>query len=164
MTTLFLLTEEYRAAAEKLESLDLDEQTVADTLESIAGDFEDKAQSVAFMIRNWEATVASINEFTATQQARAKALELKAERLRDYLHGCMDAAKRDKIERPGIVLSFRKSSAVIINDSKLIPPEYMRQAEPPAPAPDKKAIGEALKAGKDVPGAVIENRRNLQIK
>ena len=50
MTALYLLAEEYRAAAEKLADLDLDEQTVADTLESLAGSVEVKATNVAMFL------------------------------------------------------------------------------------------------------------------
>lgn len=37
-------------------------------------------------------------------------------------------------------------------------------SEPPPPAPDKKAIADAIKAGTAVPGAHVETRQNLQIK
>ena len=40
----------------------------------------------------------------------------------------------------------------------------MKQPEPPPPAPSKSLIGDALKAGKTVPGAHLDTRMNLQIK
>jgi hypothetical protein len=162
--SLFLIAAEYRAAAEKLADLDLDAQTVADTLDSLSGELELKAQNVAMFVRNLEATVYAINEHTKAQQQRAKALEHRAEALRDYLQRCMEATGIEKIEGPGITIGFRKSSAVVINEPGLIPDEYFRTPEPPPAAPDKKAIADAIKAGKDVPGAHVEQRRNLQIK
>lgn len=164
MTALFVLAGDYRAAAEKLANLDLDAETVADTLESLSGELEVKAQNVGFMIRNIEATVAAVKEFTKAQADRAKALENRADGLRDYLQRCMESTGIEKIEGPGIVLSFRKSSAVVINEPGLVPAEFMRQAEAPPPAPDKKAIADAIKAGIEVAGAHIEHRRSLQIK
>ena len=38
------------------------------------------------------------------------------------------------------------------------------QPEPPPPAPDKKAIADAIKGGAEIPGVHIEHRQSLQIK
>ena len=164
MTALFILANEYRAAAAKLADLDLDEQTIADTLEGLSGELEVKAQNVAYFIRNLEATVDAITAFEVQQKERRKAYERRAEGLRRYLQSCMEGAGITKIEGPGVVLSFRKSSAVVIDEPGLVPAEFMRQPETPPPAPDKKAIADAIKAGLEVPGAHVESRQNLQIK
>jgi len=164
MTALYIIANDYRAAANKLADLDLDAQTISDTLEGLGGELEVKAQSVAFMVRNLEVAAEAIKVFEAEQTARRKAIENRAASLRDYLARCMEATGIEKIEGPGIALSFRKSTAVVIDEPGLIPAEFMRTPEPPPPAPDKKAIGEALKAGSSVAGAHIETRKNLQIK
>lgn len=163
MTALYLLANEYRDAAEKLADMELDEQTIADTLESISGELEHKAQAVGFMIRNIESGVEAINAFTKQQQARAKALEARAEQMRGYLARCMLATGIEKISGPGIELKFRKSSAVVIDEPGLIPTEFMTAPPPPAPAPSKTLISAAIKAGREVPGAHVEARKNLQI-
>lgn len=163
MTALYVIANDYRAAAEKLAEMELDEQTIADTLESLSGDLEVKAQNVAFMVRNLEVTAEAIKAFEVAQATRRKAIENRADGLRRYLATCMEATGIDKIEGPGIKLSFRKSTAVMIDGADLIPAEYMRTPEPPPPAPDKKAIGDALKAGVVVPGASLEHRRSLVI-
>ena len=164
MTALYILANEYREAAQKLADLDLDEQTIADTLEGLAGDLQVKAQNVGFMVRNIETTVEAVKAFTKAQAERAKALEARADGLRRYLQNCMEATGIEKIEGPGIVLSFRKSSAVVIDEPGLIPAQFMRTPEPPPPAPDKTAIAAAIKAGQEVAGAHIEHRKLLQIK
>lgn len=164
MTSLFQLTADFRAQAEKLAALDLDEATLADTLESLTGDVEQKAQNVAYVALSLDATADAIKAHREAQKAREDAMRARAEGLRRYIAGCMDACGITKIEGPGVALSFRKSSAVIINEPGLIPAEFMRQPETPPPAPDKKAIGDAIKAGREVPGAHIEQRKSLQIK
>jgi hypothetical protein len=40
----------------------------------------------------------------------------------------------------------------------------MRQPEPPPAAPDKKAIAEAIKEGREVPGAMLAQGTRLDIK
>lgn len=163
MTALYVIAKDYRDAAHKLADLDLDPQTVADTLEGLSGELEVKAQSVAYMVRNLEVTAAAIKQHEMEQAARRKAIENRAESLRAYLANCMESTGIEKIEGPGVKLSFRKSSAVVIDGADLIPAEYMRQPETPPPSPDKKAIGDAIKAGVEVPGAHVESRRSLQI-
>lgn len=163
MTSLFVLSEQYRADARKLADLDLDPQTLADTLEAMSGEVEIKSQSVAHVIRAIESDAAAVKQWAKDAAERAKALEARAERLRDYLAGAMTVCGIEKIEGPGVKLSWRKSSAVVIDDVSMLPAEYMTTPKPPEPAPDKAAIKKAIEANKDVPGARIEHRHNLQI-
>lgn len=162
--TLFALAAEYRDSAARLMDLDLDPQTITDTLESLSGDLETKATNTAMFVRSLEADAASVKQWAKDAAERAKAMEARAERLREYLAGNMAACGIEKVEGPGVSISFRKSSAVVIDGEDLIPAEYMRQKPAPAPEPDKKAIADAIKAGIEVPGAHIEQRRSLSIK
>lgn len=165
MTALYDIAREYRDAAEKLADLDLDEQTVADTLESMGGELEVKATNVAFFARNLEALAASIKEAEAGMAARRKAIEHRAHRMRDYLLNCMQLAGVQKIESPYFKLAQRENPpAVVIDEPGLIPAEYMRQPEPPPPSPDKAAIKAAIQHGKEVPGAHITRGVRLEIK
>jgi hypothetical protein len=164
MTALYLLADEFRAAADKLADLDLPPEAVADTLESLSGELEVKAQNVAFMVRSLEASATACKEWAKAASERAKSIESRAESLRDYLSRCMQSCGIERIEGPGVTLSFRKSSAVIVDEPGLIPALFVRQPPAPPPAPDKAAIADALKAGQEVPGAHLEIRKNLQIK
>lgn len=164
MTSLFQLTADFRAQAEKLADLDLPPEVLADTLESLSGDVEQKAQNVAMFTLGLEAIADSIKAHRESQKAREDALRKRAESLREYIARCMDACGVSKIEGPAVALSFRKSSAVVINEQGLIPAEFMKQPEPPPPAPSKTLIAEAIKAGREVPGAHLEQRKSLQIK
>lgn len=164
MTALYVLAGEYRAAAQKLAELDLDEQTVTDTLEALSGDVEQKSQSVAMMVRLFEADAAACKAWAKEAIERAKSAEARADRMREYLATNLEACGIERVEGPGVAISFRKSSAVVIDGEDLIPAEFMRTPEPPKPAPDKAAIATAIKAGREVPGCHIEHRRSLQIK
>ena len=164
MTALYLISAEYRTAAQQLADLNLDEQTVQDTLESLGGDLEVKSQAVGHVIRAMEADVEAILQWAKDAQERARTVQARADRLREYLSANLLACEVQKVSGPGISLSFRKSSAVVIDEPGLIPSVYMRQPEPPPPAPDKTAIKDAIKAGGEVPGAHIEVRQSLQIK
>jgi uncharacterized protein YlxW (UPF0749 family) len=164
MTALYLIAQEYRAAAAQLADLDLQPEVIADTLESMAGDIETKAQSVAHMVRSLEADAAAVKQWAKDANERAKAIESRAARLREYLSSNMQACGIQRIEGPGITLSFRATSSVVIDDEAQIPAEYMRQKPPPPAEPDKVALAAAMKAGASIPGARIETRQALQVK
>ena len=165
MTSLYVLADEYRAAAESLADMELDEQAVIDTLESLSGALEVKATNVAMFARNLEATAQAIKDAEAKMAARRKAVEARAERIRGYLWQSMELAGIPKIECPYFKLAVRENPpSVVIESPNLIPAEFMRNPEPPPPEPDKKAIAEALKEGKNVPGAHLERGKRLEIK
>lgn len=165
MTALYVLAGEYRAAAEKLADLELDEQTIADTLDSLSGELEVKATSTAMVVRNLESAAASIKEAEQAMAARRRAIEARAERLTAYLLHNMQLAGISKIESPHFALAIKNNPpSVAINEPGLIPAEFMRQPEPPPPSPDKKAIAEAIKAGKEVPGAHLVRGVRLDIR
>lgn len=164
MTTLALLSAERRAVAEKLADMDLDDQTFADTLESMTGALEEKAQACGFMVRAFEADAAAIEQWAALAIDKAKTVRARADRIKHYVAFNLEACGMERVDGPGISLSFRNSSAVVIDGVDLIPWQYMRRKPQPDPEPDKTAIAAAIKAGADVPGAHIEHRRSLQIK
>lgn len=166
--TLYEIAQEYRADMEKLAELDLDEQTLTDTLDGMGGDLQVKAQSVACFVRNLEATADQIKQAEAAMADRRKALENRAARIKDYLLASMMVAGVQKIECPLFRMSVRDNPpAVEVYEPGLIPSEFMRQPEPPPPppaAPDKKAIAAAIKAGQEVPGCKLVVGKRLEIK
>lgn len=163
--TLYEIATQYRADLDKLAELDLDDQTLTDTLDGMGGELEVKAQSVACFIRNLEATAAQIKEAEAQMAARRKALENRAGRIKDYLLASMMVAGVQKVECPLFRLSVRDNPAAVeVYEPELIPAEFMRQPEPPPPAPDKAAIKEAMKAGREVPGCRLTQGKRLEIR
>lgn len=163
--TLYEIAHDFRDAADKLADLDLDDQTLADTLESLSGDLEVKATNTAMFIRNIEANAAAIKEAESHMAARRKALENRAARVKDYLLANMMVAGVQKIECPYFKLAVRENPAAVeVYEPGLIPAEFMRQPEPPPPVVDKAAIKEVLKAGREVAGCKLTKGVRLEIK
>jgi hypothetical protein len=163
--TLYEIAAEYRTDLEKLADLDLDDQTLSDTLDSMGGELQTKAQSVACFIRNLEATAFAIKQAELNMAARRKSLENRADRVKDYLHASMKVAGVEKIECPLFRLSVKHNPASVeVYQQELIPPQFMRQPEPLPAAPDKTAIKEAMKAGQDVPGCRLTAGTRLEIR
>lgn len=164
MSALYEIAAAYRADAERLAELDIDPQTLADTLDSMTGELEAKAQNVAFVARNCEALAASIKDAEAQMQHRRKALENRAASLRAYILACMQSAGVQKLEGPYLRLSVRNNpESVDVFDFGQLPSEYLRQPEPPPPVADKASIKRALQSGADVPGARLTQSQRLDI-
>lgn len=161
---LYQLAAEFRQAAERLADLDLPPEVVADTLESISGDLDMKAQNVAMFAANLEATAKSIKQAEQDMKKRREAIEKRALSLRAYMLRCMLDAGVRKIEGPYLRIAIRDNPAAVdVFDAEQLPAVFMRQPPPPATEPDKAAIKEALKAGLDVPGARLSISQRLDI-
>lgn len=156
MTALYVLAQEHRALADTLADLDIDEQTLADTLEGAAGELEQKATAVAMVIRNHEALAASIKDAEEMMAARRKALEARAERLRTYLLTNMLLAGIKSIKHPMLDITIKgKVAAVEVFDEQQVPVEFYDQPPAPPPRLSKSRIAAAIKAGRDVQGAKL---------
>ncbi len=165
MSALYQLAADYKEAAERLSESGLDEQTITDTLEGLSGDLEWKAIHLAKIIRNIEAETAAIREAVDDMVKRANTEEAKANRLRKYLKDCLQQADLRKVSCPFFVISVKATpAAVVIDDEKMIPGNWMVWPPLPPPRPNKRLIAEAIKAGEKVPGAHLETGTRLEIK
>jgi hypothetical protein len=165
MASLYELSNEYQLAQIKLIESDYDEQTIADTLESLSGDLEAKSVNVAMFIRNLEVTAEAIRQAEKDMAERRKTIERKTDAMKLYLKENMQRCGITKIESPYFALTIKKNPpSVVIDDAGAIPSELYVFPAAPEPYPDKKAIAEQLKAGNVVNGAHLEQAERLDIK
>ena len=161
---LFELRQEYQLAAQKLQDMDLDEQTLADTLESFAGDLETKATNTVMVSRNMRATAAAIKEAEASMAARRKAIENRADYLDKRVFDTMIETGISKIECPYFRLSIQDNPpAVEVFDSLQIPADYLKEV-PATFTIDKLLIKKAIQDGYEVPGAKLTHGKRLVCK
>ena len=162
---LYELAADFRETADRLADMELDEQTLHDTLESIAFPVEQKAVQVAAFVRNLEATAEQIKAAEKAMAERRKAIENRAANVRQYLMDNMRACGFRKIEHPNFVIAVKQNpESVVIEDERQIPMDYMRQPETPPPVPDKALIKQAIKDGFEVPGAKLTRTLRIDIK
>lgn len=162
---LYELADEYKAAADALAELDLPENVIHDTLESLSGDLEAKAVNTVMLVRNLEATAEQIKAAEKAMADRRKAYESRAARIKQYVLDNMNHAGIQKIECPQFKIAIRDNPpSVVIDDEKQVPPAYFTDPPPPPKALDKKLIAQAIKDGFEVPGAHLERGQRLDIK
>lgn len=162
---LYELAADFRETADRLSDMDLDEQTLRDTLESIAYPVEQKAVQVAAFVRNLEAAAEQIKQAEKQMADRRKAMENRAANVRQYLMDNMRACGFTKIEHPMFKVAIRQNpESVVIEDERQIPVDYMRQPETPPPVPDKAMMKKAMQDGYEIPGAKLTRTLRLEIK
>lgn len=165
MTSLYQIASEFRGLVDRLMDTQDDQLAIADTIEAEQYPLELKAQQVAYAARNLESLAEQIKAAEKQMADRRKAIENRAMHIREYIKTSMEIAGVEKIECPHFALSIKKNPpSVDVFEPALVPAEYMRQPEPPPPAIDKTAIKEAIKAGKEVPGAKMAQGTRLDIK
>ena len=162
---LYQLADQYLAAAHELTDLDIDEQTVIDTLEGMTGEFEEKAINVAKFIQNLRSSSAAMKLAEEKMHNRRKAVEKREQNIIDYLKLNMERCGITNINCDYFSLSIRNNPvSVVIDNQLMIPNGFMRQPEDTPLEPDKKAIADAMKSGVDIPGAHLEVFTRLDIK
>lgn len=151
MTKLYELTGNMK----ELETLDLDSETMSDTLEAIKGEFNDKAIAILSFTENMNSDIDALSNEIKRLQGRKTALENRKKRLREYLLHNMEASGINKIECPYFTASLRKGSeSVDIDDLESIPDEYVKVEV--KETPDKTAIKRDLKAGIEINGVSLK--------
>ena len=160
---LYELTAEFKAVADKLEQLELDEQTIQDTLEGYSADFDNKVISISSFIRNLEVSADAIKQAEAEMYARRKAIETKIEHLKSYVLTNMKAIGKDKVECALFKVSVRNNApSVQIDDDSKISTDYL--VTKIDYSFDKKAIKKAIESGLVVEGASLVRSNSLSIK
>lgn len=162
---LYQLSGQLQQIAQQLAEDGLDPQTIADTLESISGDFEDKAKQIVSIARNYEALALQIKEAEAAMAERRKRLLSRVETMKSWVLREMEATGISKIDCPLFSVAVRKNpAAVVIEDERQVPADYWIDPPPPAKVISKSLIAQALKDGFDVPGAKLVQGKRLDIK
>src|SRR6476661_6422495 len=93
----FELATQYRQLAEVLAERHDDERLIADTLESIAGPFDERLENLAKMVRNIETAAGGVERTIDGLEARHAALLRAAERGRALILDLMRTAQRERV-------------------------------------------------------------------
>ena len=159
---LYELSSDYLNALDELSELDdLPVEAIADTLEGLAGAWEDKALNVARYIRNLEAETTAIEEAKKRMEVRARSTANKAMRMRDYLKTELEKTGLQP-KAPDVAVRLQNNPpSVVLDDETRIPENYRRTQIVSTIL--KAEIAAAIKAGKEITGAHLEQSKRLVI-
>ena len=160
---LFDLNKEFRESIKRVEFFAMENDgEINEDLENEMNDLklarEEKSLNLAGYIKEIEAESEAIKNQEKKLNERRKTLENRAEYLKEYLR--KNISEGEKLSSPWAQISWRKSKSVEILDEKLIDQKYIVME----PRILKSSIGDDLKAGIKVDGAILKEKLNLQIK
>lgn len=150
--------------------VEMDEQTINDTLESIQASFDDKCESIALMCKQLAIEADGIEAEAKSLEARARSKRKTIEHLRDYVAANMRSIGQDRLETSRCKLTFRRSESVSIYDEQRLYCACKASGidglceKVESVKFNKAEIKKALKDGVALDGAIIDSKQNLQIK
>lgn len=161
---LWEISERFRSMQLLAESDELPPEVIRDTLEGIEGEWEAKAEAVAMYVQNLKAAAEAKKEAAKAMAERAAMLDKRADSLKQYLLLQFQFMGKTRVERPMFSLVLKNNpQSVVIDDETAVPDAYKVQKPPPPPTVDKKLVGQAIKAGQDVPGCHAEVSQRVDI-
>lgn len=163
--TIYELAAQYEDFARMVEDGDIPDEAIADTFALLGAEFDDKADALACIIKELAAEAEAIKAQETALKERRQRKESRGEYLRGLLGESMKRLDKAKIETSRNVISFRKSTALVIADEDDFKARHrdLCQVEEVVKIP-KKDITDRLKAGEEISGAALETRQNLQIR
>ncbi len=139
---------------------ELPEDVIRDTLESLG--IEDKITATVPVIKQMKGESEMLAAEIKRLQAKKSALESKAERLKAYVHNCMDALGMKKAGNALHSVTITKPQKIVVIENESLIPEAYQQI---TVSTDKAGIKKALASGDTVPGAHLQDGNSgLRIK
>lgn len=132
------------------------------SLEELQDMYSHKVDNIASYIKNLENLNDAIKNEKKALDERMKQNERKAERLKNYLTMSLNEHGYSNFETPRNRINFRKSESTKIVNELAIPDKF-KKAEVKVSI-NKAEIKKALKNGVEVPGAVLEEKKNMILK
>ena len=167
--TLYELTEEQLFLYELLstgEGVDAEtgelDPVISERLEMNGRDLDEKIKGAGIIYKQMLADVKALKDEEENLAKRRKKVERSAEALKNSLQNSMIILGRDKFVDPKVNIVFRKGTRTEILNESMIPEEYIKVETTRTPL--KAEIKTAIKNGIEVPGAIVIETKNIQIK
>lgn len=131
-------------------------------LEELQGERADKLVDSMRVAQELDENAKALNEEIARLTVRKKAFEERSKTIRARVAESMDRAQEKSVENNTARITLVKTKSVDILDETELPLEMLRSKT--VVEADKKAIGERLKAGEEVPGARLKENLSVRLK
>jgi len=163
--TLYELTAEYQQILELAEDPDIPEEVLADSLETLSLDIEDKADGYAKVIAQLNADASVLKAEIDRLTARKRTIERNVDRMKDSLKTAMILTGKTKFKTELFSFNVQKNPVAVVIDEQYIeniPEEYLIPQDPKV---DKQKLKDDLKAGRDLEGiAHLEQTEGVRIR
>lgn len=165
---LWQASEEYKSLCEQLyNSTDEDgvvDEEVFENMLAAKETLEGAVVAGAMVVRQYDKDIKSIDEEIERLESLKNGIKTKKDNLAKRISDACIKTGVESIKGVYANISFRSSKETVIDDEEILPDEYKKTTTKITISSDKPKIKEAILAGKDVPGAHIESKKNIQIK
>ena len=161
MMTLYQMSETARQLYELLESGDIDNQILLDTMESIGASA--KLEDYVHVTKSFEAEITMYDAEIKRLTENKRLLQNRIEYMKDKMVEYMQATGQKTANAGTFKLTMRENKSCEIENIDLIPLKFMREI-PAKFEPDKNAIKAALKSGEQVSGASLKTSYSVTAK
>lgn len=159
--TLFEMSSTAKQLYELLESGDIDEQIMLDTMESIGASA--KLEDYVHVTKSFEAEIAMYDAEIKRLTENKRILQNRIEYMKSKMIEFMQATGQKTANAGTFKLTMRENKSCEVENIDLIPMEYMREI-PAKLEPDKKAMLQALKNGEKISGASLKTSYSVTAK
>ena len=159
--TLFQMSDTARQLQQLIESGDIDEAVLLDTMEAIGASA--KLEDYVYVLKDFEAQIQMHDAEITRLKENKRILENRVEHLKEKVIDYMKASGQKSANAGTFKLTMRESKSCEIEDESLIPLEYMREI-PAKLEPDKKQMLKDMKDGKRIDGASLKTSYSVTAK
>lgn len=159
--TLFQMSDTARQLQQLIESGDIDEAVLLDTMEAIGASA--KLEDYVYVLKYMEAEMSLYDTEITRLQENKRILENRVEYLKEKVIDYMKASGQKSANAGTFKLTMRESKSCEVTDESLIPLEYMVEI-PATMRPDKIQMLKDLKAGKTIEGASLKTKYSVTAK
>lgn len=159
LPSLYQLTDDFS----QLIDADGEDEISMALLDLLSSEIEAKGESICKFVKVLETTAAQFKDEEKRIAERRKALENKAQRVREYMRDRLLSANIDKLAAGTFKISISTVGSCVVDDPAKLPAKFLTVI-PEQYQPDKNAIKAAIKNGEAVPGAHIEANYSMTIR
>ena len=166
---LYEIADTYRAFMAAVDAGEIPEDAVADTLNGIEGEFDQKVDNIACLIKELRLEAQAIKEEADNLYVRQKQKQARADWLARYLQANMQATGNGKIETARNRITIKKnpvSCKILDEDTVLgfLQLHGMADCYKQETTIKKRELLMRLKDGDEIPGAELDVSERIEIK
>lgn len=162
MISLYEISDAYKQFQFMLEE-DLDNEELKQALDNIDGDFEEKADNIAKVIRHLTATESALKEEEKRLADRRRTISNNIKNTKEYLKYNMEVLDKKKFDTDLFKFYIRNNKQTVkYEEGVILPEEYYITEE--VKTINKELVESELKEGVWIEGAKLDRTQSLIIK
>lgn len=163
MSNLLNINERYIAFLDRAtdpESDALDDITIADTLEALDDEFEDKADNIALLTKQIDGNINMLKKYKDDIDKKIKRHENTKKSIKDWLYFNAKQVGKTKFKTNRFSYYSQKHVSVVIDKVDDLPDTFVKTEK----SANKTMISKSLKAGTEIKGAHLVEKESMVIR